>query len=157
MKFLQYHRKHGGKVSVSTNASKPKIRYGRWAFLLLLVSPIAFWYFASPVVSVHFSHDGKEEFRYIWNVQHQIYKGDMPVGGGASVKFGHIFPDAGFFMRFDWWTDTGTQRCVNVTPKWGRTIDIYLDATGGIDTAKTAPDVISRLKQCAGESDPFRS
>ncbi len=59
-------------------------------------------------------------------------------------------------MRFDWWTDKGAQRCVYVTPKWGRLIDIYLDEAGRIDTAKTDPDVMSRLKQCEGERDPFR-
>jgi hypothetical protein len=142
---------------VSTNASNTKIKYGRWALGILLVCPFLFWYLASPVVAVNFSHDGKEEFRYIWNTQHRIYKGKMPTGGGASVEWGHIFPDKDFFMRFDWWTDKGAQRCFYVTPKWGWTIDIYLDGTGRIDTAKTAPDIVARLKQCAGEADPFRS
>lgn len=143
-------------MSVNTNVSKSKFRYGRWVLFFLLIFPIAFWYFASPVVAVNFSQDGKEEFRYIWNTEHRIYKGDMPAGGGASVEYGHIFPDKNFFMRFDWWTDKGAQRCVYVTPKWGRMIDIYLDEMGRIDSAKTAPDVIARLKQCAGEPDPFR-
>lgn len=141
---------------MNTNASKSEIRYGRWVLLFLLVFPIAFWYLASPVVAVFFSHEGKEEFRYIWNTQHRIYKGNMPAGGGASVELGHIFLNKDFFMRFDWWTDKGAQRCVYITPKWGRLIDIYLDEAGRIDTAKTDPDVISRLKQCEGERDPFR-
>jgi hypothetical protein len=138
------------------NVNKPKFRYGRWIFLLLVVSPIAFWYFASPVVAVNFSHDGQEEFRYIWNTQHRIYKGDMPPGGGSSVEVSHIFPDEDFFMMFFWWTDKGFQRCIDITPKWGRMIDIYLDAAGRIDTTKTTADVIARLKKCEGEPDPFR-
>lgn len=141
---------------MNINASNAKAGYGRWMFCLLLVAPIAFWYLASPVVAVNFSYEGKEEFRYIWNTQHRIYKGDMPIGGGSSIEWGHILPDKNFFMRFDWWTDKGAQRCFSVTPKWGRTIDIYLDTTGRIDTAKTTPDVIARLKKCAGEPDPFR-
>lgn len=141
---------------MNTNASNTNIKYGRWALVILLVCPIVFWYLASPVVAVNFSHEGREEFRYIWNTQHRIYKGEMPIGGGATVEWGDIFPDKDFFMRFDWWTDKGAQRCFYVTPKWGRTIDIYLDASGRIDTAKTDPDIITRLKQCAGEPDPFR-
>jgi hypothetical protein len=108
------------------------------------------------VVAVNFSHGGKDVFHYIWNTQHQINKGQMPAGGGAAVEFGHIFPDENFFMRFDWWTDKGAQRCINITPKWGRMIDVYLDETGRIDTGKTPSDVIGRLKRCAGEPDPFR-
>ncbi|KFE47434.1 hypothetical protein IV03_09185 [Pseudomonas congelans] len=142
---------------MNTNASKTKTGYGRWLLVGLLVGPMAFWYLASPVVAVNFSHEGKDEFRYIWNTQHQIYKGDMPAGGGSAVEWGQIFPDKDFFMRFDWWTDKGFQRCFYVTPKWGRMIDIYLDDIGRIDTAKTAPDVIARLKQCPGRPDPFQT
>jgi hypothetical protein len=116
-----------------------------------------FCYMAFPVVAVNFSHEGKEKFNYIWNTHHRIYKGQMPIGGGASVEWGHLFPDKNFFMRFDWWTDKGAQRCFSVTPRWGRMMDIYLDAEGRIDIAATAPDVINRLEQCAGEPDPFHS
>lgn len=137
------------------SANKPKTKYGRWVLLLLLIAPFVFWYVASPVVAVNFSPNGKEEFRYIWNTQHSIYKGDMPAGG-VAVETGHIFPNKDFFMMFDWWTDTKYRRCIDITPRWGRTIDIYLDDVGRIDTAKTAPDVIARLKQCKGDLDPFR-
>lgn len=137
------------------SANKPKIKYRRWGFLILLIAPFVFWYIASPVVAVNFSPNGKEEFRYVWNTQHRIYKGDMPAGG-VAVEQGHIFPDKDFFTMFDWWTDTQHRRCIDITPRWGRTIDIYLDDIGRIDTAKTAPDVIARLKQCKGDLDPFR-
>ncbi|KWS70913.1 hypothetical protein BKM20_27235 [Pseudomonas avellanae] len=46
------------------SVNKPKIRYGRWMLLLLVTLPVAFWYFASPVVAVNFSPNSKEEFRY---------------------------------------------------------------------------------------------
>ncbi|RMT25994.1 hypothetical protein ALP50_03632, partial [Pseudomonas syringae pv. spinaceae] len=146
-----------GKAPVKKKANNAKFRYGRWVLGALLICPIAFWYVASPVVAVNFSHEGKEEFRYIWNTQHRIYKGDMPKGGGSAVEFSYIFPDKDFFMMFDWWTDEGFQRCIDITPEWGRTIDVYLDDIGRINTTKTTPDVIARLKQCVGQPDPFRS
>jgi len=59
-------------------------------------------------------------------------------------------------MMFFWWTDKGFQQCIDITPKRWATIDIYLDAAGRIDTTKTAPDIIARLKKCEGEPDPFR-
>ena len=138
-------------------ANKPKIRSDRWALITLLILPILFWYLATPVVVVNFSHEGKEEYLYIWNTQHRIYKGEMPKGGGASVERGHIFPDKDFFMMFNWWKKKGLRWCIDITPKWGKTLDIYLDEVGRIDTVKTAPDVIARLKQCKGESNPFEA
>lgn len=137
------------------SVNKPGIRYGRWIILLLFILPVAFWYFASPVVAVNFSANSKEEFRYVWNTQDRIHRGDIRHGGSA-VEFSHIFPDEDFFMMFDWWTDKGFKRCIDITPEWGSTIDIYLDDSGRIDTAKTVPDVIARLKQCSGRPDPFR-
>ena len=138
-------------------ANKPKIRSDRWALITLLILPILFWYLATPVVVVNFSHEGKEEYLYIWNTQHRIYKGEMPKDGGASVERGHIFPDKDFFMMFNWWPKKGLRWCIDITPKWGKTLDIYLDEVGRIDTVKTAPDVIARLKQCKGESNPFEA
>ncbi|RMR91345.1 hypothetical protein ALP78_03957 [Pseudomonas coronafaciens pv. striafaciens] len=91
----------------------------------------------------------------MWNTQDRIHRGDIRHGGSA-VEFSYIFPDGDFFMMFDWWTDKGFKRCIDITPKWGSTIDIYLDDIGRIDTAKTAPEVIARLKQCPGRPDPFQ-
>lgn len=91
----------------------------------------------------------------MWNTQDRIHRGDIRHGGSA-VEFSYIFPDKDFFMMFDWWTDKGFKRCIDITPKWGSTIDIYLDDIGRIDTAKTAPEVIARLKQCPGRADPFQ-
>lgn len=138
------------------NANKTGRRNRRWILLILVALPIAFWYFGFPVVAVNFSPNSEGEFHYVWNTQDRIHRGDIKHGGSA-VEFGYLFSDDDFFMMFDWWTDKGFQRCIDITPKWGRTIDIYLDETGRIDIAKTGPDVISRLKQCTGEPDPFRS
>ncbi|MGE8063685.1 hypothetical protein [Pseudomonas sp. NPDC089569] len=137
------------------HAKKPEIRYILWIVILLIILSAIFWYTASPVVVVNFSANSKEEFRYIWNTQHRIYKGDIKHGGSA-IEFGYIFPDKDFFMMFDWWTDKGFQRCIDITPKWASTIDIYLDITGRIDMSRTPPDTIARLKQCKGQPDPFR-
>ena len=141
---------------MNTNASKTRIKYDRLALIALLILPILFSYLATPVVVVKFSHEGEEDYLYIWNTQDRIYKGEMPKGGGSAIEWGHIFPDKDFFMRFDWWKKRGLQMCIDITPKWGRTINIYVDEVGRIDTAKTAPYVIARLKQCQGEPDPFR-
>lgn len=137
------------------SAKQHKVRYGRWLLLILVILPIALWYFASPVVSVDFSPDSKEEFRYVWNTQDRIHRGDIK-HGGSTIESSYIFPDADFFMMFFWWTDRGLQQCIDITPKHWTTLDIYLDATGRIDTTKTAPDVMARLKKCPGEPDPFR-
>lgn len=132
-----------------------KLSKGRMLLLLLLASCV-FWYMTLPRVAVNYSKDGKEEFRYIWNTQHRIDKGSI-LPGQATADIGHIFPNKDFFMMFDWWSAKDLRRCISITPKWGRTTDIYLDEKGRIDIAKTGPDVISRLKQCEGEPDPFRS
>ena len=124
------------------------------ALALLLLALFVFWYMTLPRVSVHYSKDGKDELRYVWNTQHSIDRGDMLPGEGTA-DIGHIFPNKDFFMRFDWWTDKGDQWCIDITPKWGTTTEVNLDKTGKIDTAKTSSEVISRLKQCKGESDPF--
>ncbi|BAV72800.1 hypothetical protein PCAU_0591 [Pseudomonas chlororaphis subsp. aurantiaca] len=100
--------------------------------------------------------DSKEEFRYVWNTQDRIHRGDIKHGGSA-IESGYIFPDEDFFMMFFWWTDKGFQQCIDIAPKHWATIEIYLDATGRIDTTKTGPDVISLLKQCPGGPDPFRT
>ncbi|MGW8464606.1 hypothetical protein [Pseudomonas sp. CLCA07] len=131
-----------------------KLSKGKVAALLLFAT-LLFWYVTLPRVVVNYPKDGKEELRYIWNTQHRIDKGGMLPGQGTA-DIGHIFPDKEFFMMFDWWSDKGLRRCIDITPKWGRTIEINLDETGRIDTARTAPDVIARLKQCEGERDPFR-
>lgn len=123
---------------------------------LLLLALLIFWYLTLPRVNVNYPNDGKYELRYIWNTQHRIDKGGILPGQG-TVDIGHIFPDKSFFMRFDWWSKSGLRWCIDIIPKWGKTLDIYLDEVGRIDTVKTAPDVIARLKQCKGESNPFEA
>ncbi|KAA5847321.1 MULTISPECIES: hypothetical protein [Pseudomonas] len=128
----------------------------RYVIGALVVFPLLFWYMATPVVRVHYSKEGTDELRLIWNTQHSIHKEGM-LPGQATYDTGHIFPNEKFFMNFDWWNKKTLRRCINITPKWGSAIDIYLDGAGRIDTVKTAPDVIARLKRCEGDSDPFRS
>ncbi len=138
---------------VSMSAKNIKARYVIGA---LVIFPLLFWYVATPVVRVHYSKEGTDELRLIWNTQHSIHKEGM-LPGQATYDTGHIFPNEKFFMNFDWWNKKTLRRCINITPKWGSAIDIYLDGAGRIDTVKTAPDVIARLKRCEGDSDPFRS
>ncbi|MBU4636800.1 hypothetical protein V8U11_03745 [Pseudomonas chlororaphis] len=128
----------------------------RYVIGALVIFPLLFWYVATPVVRVHYSKEGTDELRLIWNTQHSIHKEGM-LPGQATYDTGHIFPNEKFFMNFDWWNKKTLRRCINITPKWGSAIDIYLDGAGRIDTVKTAPDVIARLKRCEGDSDPFRS
>ncbi|ETD37631.1 hypothetical protein HKW95_11010 [Pseudomonas chlororaphis subsp. aurantiaca] len=101
-----------------------------------------------PTVTVHYAENGKEELKYIWNVQHRIYKGRMQPGGGTSDN-GFIFPDEDFFMQLDWWSEKGRHHCVSITPKWPNT-DIYLDLNGNIDTEKGVGTDEDRLDQCKG-------
>lgn len=137
---------------MSMSAKNIKARYIIGA---LIIFPLLFWYVATPVVRVHYSKEGKDELRLIWNTQHNTHKEGM-LPGQATYDTGHIFPNEKFFMNFDWWNKKSLRRCINITPKWGSAIDIYLDGAGRIDTVKTAPDVIARLKRCEGDSDPFR-
>jgi len=112
------------------DANKVGRRYVRWILLPLIV--LFFWYFCSPVVAVNFSLNSEEEFHYVWNTQDRIHRGDIKHGGSA-VEFGYLFPDDDFFMMFDWWTDKGFQRCVDISPKWGRTLtSIWMQQAGSI-------------------------
>jgi hypothetical protein len=59
---------------------------------------ISYWDIALPTVTIHYSENGREELRYIWNVQDRIYKGGMQPGGG-TVDNGFLFPDDNFLWR----------------------------------------------------------
>lgn len=134
--------------------SETKLYLGRWITGLGCLL-IAGWYLALPRVVLYYSSDGSEGFHYVFNTQHSIFRRDL-MPGETTGDAGHIFPDENFFMMFDWWTDEGFQRCVDITPERWSTLEIYLDDSGEIDTVKTAPDVIARLKQCPNRSAPFR-
>ncbi|PWY40446.1 MULTISPECIES: hypothetical protein [Pseudomonas] len=136
------------------SASEKKLYLGRWitGFVCFL---IACWYLALPRVVIYYSGDGSKAFKYVFNTQHSIFRRDL-MPGETTGDAGHIFPDRDFFMMFDWWADTTPPRCIYITPKRWRTMDIYLDGSGKIDTTKTGTDVIARLKQCPGQPDPFR-
>ncbi|WDG76985.1 hypothetical protein PUP68_23400 [Pseudomonas chlororaphis] len=133
-------------VPLSTNVKKSKTRYVRRVLLLLLLAPVAFWYVATPTVSVYYSQDGKEELRYVWNTQHRIYRGGIHPGESTGDN-GFIFPDDEFFMMFYWRSKTGRDHCVGITPKWPNT-KIYLDLNGNIDTSEGSGTDTERLGQC---------
>lgn len=122
---------------------------------LLLFASLVLAYITLPRVIVNYAKEGTQEVRYIWNTQHRIDRGSLLPGEGTA-DIGHTFPDKDFFMVFFWRTATGSQRCIDITPQWGKTIEIFLDATGRIDTTKTTPEVMARLRHCEGEPDPFR-
>lgn len=126
------------------------IRYLRiFSVLFLMLSPFAFWYVATPTVTVHYSKDATENLGVVWNTQNKIYRsgrgGLYP--GESSMDFGHIFPDEGFFMEFYWWGEKTRNHCVNITPKWPTT-HIYLDANADIDRREESGTDIDRLKEC---------
>ncbi|CRL47746.1 hypothetical protein PSHI_07860 [Pseudomonas sp. URMO17WK12:I11] len=126
------------------------IRYRRiFAVLFLMLSPFAFWYVATPTVTVHYSKEATENLGVVWNTENRIYRsgrgGLYP--GETSMDFGHIFPDEGFFMEFYWWGKKTRNHCVNITPKWPTT-HIYLDANGDIDRSEDSGTDTDRLKQC---------
>lgn len=136
------------------SVSEKKLYLGRWVTGFVCVL-IAGWYLALPRVVIYYSNDGSKGLHYVFNTQHSIFRRDL-MPGETTGDAGHIFPDEDFFMMFDWWAYNTPPRCINITPKrWG-TLDIYLDGSGRVDTAKTAPDVIARLQRCEGQRDPFR-
>lgn len=133
---------------MSTNVKPTRFRR-ILAVLSLMISPIAFWYVATPTVTVHYSKDATENLGVVWNTDNRIYRsgrgGLHP--GETSMDFGHIFPGEGFFMEFYWWGKRTRNHCVNITPKW-RTTHIYLDANGDIDRSEEGGTDADRLKQC---------
>ncbi|WP_343595134.1 hypothetical protein [Pseudomonas sp.] len=113
-----------------TPANKPKRRIWRWVVVIML-TPIIFWYVATPQVSFHFSDKGKGRLGYILNVQHDISKGEI-YPGEATGGAGHIFPNDQFFMEL-YWSNRGRSHCIRVKPRWP-SIDIYIGADGAIDS-----------------------
>jgi hypothetical protein len=111
---------------------------------------ISYWDIALPTVTIHYSENGREELRYIWNVQHRIYKGGMQPGGGTADN-GFLFPDDDFFMEISWWSKNVRAHCVNITPKWSNT-NIYLDANGDIDLSEGSGTDSDRLRQCVTDT-----
>nr|WP_124323050.1 hypothetical protein [Pseudomonas chlororaphis] len=114
--------------------------------ILLVLSPIAFWYVATPRVAVYFPKDGYGELTYIWNTKDRIDKGKLKPGD-ATADTGFIFPDDEFFMEFYWHPHAGRRHCISITPKWPRT-SIYLDASGSIDMSDRGGTDVDRLKEC---------
>jgi hypothetical protein len=90
--------------------------------------------------------NGASELRIFWNVQHRIYKGDMPPGS-ITTDHGFLFPDEKFFMEISWWSNDVRAHCINITPKWPNT-HIYLDANGDIDLSEGSGTESDRFKQC---------
>ena len=135
---------------VFTPVRKTGPRYRRWLWIPFVYLAISYWDIALPTVTIHYSENGREELRYIWNVQDRIYKGGMQPGGG-TVDNGFLFPDDGFFMEISWWSKNVRAHCVNITPKWPNT-DIYLDANGDIDRSEGSGTDSDRLKQCVTDT-----
>lgn len=135
---------------MSTSANKKKT--GCAWLLMFFLSPLLLFLGKSilePTVSVRYSDTGKEELKYVWNVQHRIYRGRMQPGGGTWDN-GFIFPGEKFFMQFDWWSENGRPHCVSITPRWPRTY-IYLDENGNIDTKKAFGTTVDHLDRCRGD------
>lgn len=113
-----------------TSANKPKRHIWRWVVVIML-TPILFWYFATPQVSFHFSDKGQGRLGYILNVQHDISKGEI-YPGEATGGAGHIFPNEHFFMEL-YWNNRGKSHCIRAKPRWP-SIDIYIGEDGAIDS-----------------------
>jgi hypothetical protein len=145
--------------SVSIPANKPRSRYLRWLWIPLipLLLPLAvlllivLWQIiVLPAATVHYSKNGEDELRFIWNVQHRIYKGGMPLGS-STRDHGFLFPDEKFFMEISWWSKNIRAHCVKITPTWTNT-HIYLDANGDIDLSEGSGTDSDRLKQCVTDT-----
>jgi hypothetical protein len=127
----------------------------RYLVLLGLAGFFVLWRLLTPWVIVNYSSGGRDVLNILWDVNHRIYRGDLAPGRATSDK-GDIFVGGNFFMVFFWWDNKGLDRCMSITPKIGGTINIYLDASAEIDTSKTSPEVVGRMKACDREPDPYR-
>ncbi|MNF26379.1 hypothetical protein D3C76_341960 [compost metagenome] len=117
--------------------------------LVLLLQLIALWHIiVLPSATVHYSKDGMEELRIIWNVQHRIYKGRLSPGS-STRDYGFLFSDEQFFMEIEWWNKNACAHCVNIIPTWSNT-RIYIDANGDIDHSEGSGTDSDRLTPCAG-------
>ncbi|WP_347907662.1 hypothetical protein [Pseudomonas grandcourensis] len=144
---------------VSTSVSKPRSRYIKWLWipllplllLLLVLLLIVLWrIIVLPTAIVHYSKNGVDELRFIWSVQHRIYKGGLP-SGSSTRDHGVLFPGEKFFMEISWWNDKDLRHCVNITPTWSNT-HIYLDANGDIDLSEGSGTDSDRLRQCVTDN-----
>ncbi|CAI8748718.1 DUF943 family protein [Pseudomonas sp. IT-196MI5] len=144
---------------MSIPANKPRSRYIRWLLIpliplllpLVVLLLIALWrIIVLPAATVHYSKNGEDELRFIWNVQHRIYKGRLPPGS-STRDHGFLFPDEKFFMEISWCNDKDLRHCVNITPTWSNT-HIYLDANGDIDRSEGSGTDSDRLKQCVTDT-----
>jgi hypothetical protein len=149
-KVLAVPSENRGVESVSTSVSKSRRWRKRWLWMLVVSLIITQWDIIFPTVTVHYSQEAKEELKYIWNVQHRIFKGRMQPGGGTR-DYGFLFPDERFFMEISWWNDKDLRHCVNITPTWSNT-HIYLDANGDIDRSEGSGTDSDRLKQCVTDT-----
>ncbi|WP_256666102.1 hypothetical protein [Pseudomonas sp. SK] len=113
-----------------TAVNKPKRYFWRWVVALML-TPIVFWYVATPRVSFHFTDKGQGRLGYILNVQDNISKGEI-YPGETTGGTGHIFPNNQFFMQLDW-NNRGKWHCIRAKPRWPR-IHIYIGPDGAIDS-----------------------
>jgi hypothetical protein len=127
-------------------ASNSRRGYKRWMWIPVVFLVVTHWDIALPTVTIHYPKDAKGELKYIWNVQHRIFKGRMQPGGGTR-DYGFLFPDEKFFMEISWWNDGDLRHCVNITPTWPNA-HIYLDANGHIDRSEGSGTDSHRLKQC---------
>lgn len=119
----------------------------RWLWISLLpLLAFILWRSALPTATVHYSKDGLEELRYVWNVKDRIYRGRLSPGDDASDN-GHLSADSEFFMEFSWRSERGRWHCISITPKWPKT-HIYLEADGRIDMRKGGGTDVDRLKPC---------
>ena len=128
-------------------ASEPPLNL-TWTLVMLAIQlSILFWYVAKPDVTVHYSAQGTRTLSYVLNVQHSIYRGRIEPGESTGDS-GHIFPDADFFMQFDWWSKD-SRDCVEINPKWPET-HLYIDANGELDRRPESGTDVDRLSPCNG-------
>lgn len=101
-----------------------------------------------PTATLHYPKNAEHDLRYIWNVQHRIYKGKLSPGASSSDE-GFLFPNHDFFMRIDW-AGGGNRGCAIITPTWKGT-DIYLDENGDFDRSEGNLTDWKYLRPCPEE------
>ena len=122
------------------------MKHVKWWVLFFLLSPMLFWYFATPRVRLHYPEAANGKLHVVIITPYEKYSGDL-FPGEAIGGIGQIFPDENYFMQVDW-DVTGGYRCINVKPEWP-IVNIYLSADREIDRSLEGGTDNDQLFHCA--------
>lgn len=131
---------------MNANKKKRSLHTEKWITALLIIL-LAFWYYAPPRAYIYYSKYGEDEIIYLQHILLDTYEESI-LPGHSTFFLGQIFPNKEYSIKFDWWHKR-TYNCIHIVPQWPKTT-IYLNMSGNIDTYRTSPSDLARLKPCLG-------